>query len=106
MRRIGIRFIICLRRLFFLSYIFCSLFLNWFLTRIFQKHILPGRYSIYSKTYVIKWFLDALFSLSLNVIKPIFATVFISWIYKSLGAKVGKNTEISTATNVTHSLLK
>jgi non-ribosomal peptide synthetase-like protein len=68
--------------------------------------MLPGRYSIYSKTYVIKWFLDALFSLSLNVIKPIFATVFISWIYKALGSKVGKNTEISTASNVTHSLFE
>lgn len=92
--------------IFSFIYILLFIFELVFLTRIFQKHILPGRYSIYSKTYVIKWFLDALFSLSLNVIKPIFATVFISWIYKSLGAKVGKNTEISTATNVTHSLFE
>ena len=90
------------------SFIYILLFICElvFLTRIFQKNMLPGRYSIYSKTYVIKWFLDALFSLSLNVIKPIFATVFISWIYKALGAKVGKNTEISTASNVTHSLFE
>jgi len=92
--------------IFSLIYILLFIFELVFLTRIFQKSILPGRYSIYSKTYAIKWFLDALFSLSLNVIKPIFATVFISWIYKSLGAKVGKNTEISTATNVTHSLFE
>lgn len=90
------------------SFIYILLFILElvFLTRIFQKYIRPGRISIYSKTYLIKWFLDALFSLSLNVIKPIFATVFISWIYKALGAKVGKNTEISTATNVTHSLFE
>ncbi|NBW02677.1 MAG: hypothetical protein EBR87_03020, partial [Cytophagia bacterium] len=92
--------------IFSFIYILLFIFELVFLTRIFQKYILAGRYSIYSKTYVIKWFLDALFSLSLNVIKPIFATVFISWIYKSLGAKVGKNTEISTATNVTHSLFE
>ncbi|MCX6194673.1 MAG: DapH/DapD/GlmU-related protein, partial [Cytophagales bacterium] len=76
------------------------------LTRIFQKDLQPGNYSIYSKTYLKKWFLDQLFSLSLLVIKPLFATVFISRIYRALGAKVGRNTEISTATNVTHSLLK
>jgi acyl-coenzyme A synthetase/AMP-(fatty) acid ligase/acetyltransferase-like isoleucine patch superfamily enzyme len=92
--------------IFSFIYILLFIFELVFLTRIFQKNILPGRYSIYSKTYVIKWFLDALFSLSLNVIKPIFATVFISWIYKALGAKVGKNTEISTASNVTHSLFE
>jgi non-ribosomal peptide synthetase-like protein len=92
--------------IFSFIYILLFIFELVFLTRLFQKNVLPGRYSIYSKTYVIKWFLDALFSLSLNVIKPIFATVFISWIYKSLGAKVGKNTEISTATNVTHSLFE
>lgn len=92
--------------IFSFMYILLFIFELVCLTRIFQKNILPGRYSIYSKTYVIKWFLDALFSLSLNVIKPIFATVFISWIYKGLGAKVGKNTEISTATNVSHSLFE
>ena len=76
------------------------------LTRIFQKDLRPGNYSIYSKTYIKKWFLDQLFSLSLLVLKPLFATVFISRIYRAMGAKVGRNTEISTATNVTHSLLK
>ncbi len=77
-----------------------------FLTRIFQKEIQPGHYSIYSRVYVKKWFSEQLFSLSLLVIKPIFATVFISRIYRALGAKVGLNTEISTATNVSHSLLQ
>ena len=75
------------------------------LTRIFQNGVKPGQYSIYSRVYVKKWFTDQLFSLSLLVIKPIFATVFISWVYRALGAKVGNNTEISTATNVSHSLL-
>jgi len=75
-------------------------------TRLLQRNLKAGQYSIYSKTYLKKWFLDQLFSLSLQVIKPIFATVFISSLYRALGAKVGKNTEISTATNVTHSLFE
>jgi len=34
-----------------------------------------------------------------------FATIYIPPIYRALGAKVGRNTEISNASNVTHHLL-
>ena len=76
------------------------------LTRFFQKSVKRGNYSIYSSTYLKKWFLDQLFSLSLTVIKPLFATIYISSLYRAMGAKVGNNTEISTATNVTHALFE
>ena len=55
--------------------------------------------------YVRKWFADQLMSLSLIVLHPIYATVYISLLFRALGAKVGKNTEISTASSVTHPLL-
>src|SRR6201985_3328311 len=45
-------------------------------------------------------------SLSLIVLHPIYATVFVSVFFRALGAKVGKNTEISTASSVTHPLLE
>ncbi len=92
--------------IFALMYIILFLGEVILLTRIFQKDLTPGQYSIYNPVYVKKWFTDQLFSLSLLVIKPIFATVYISWVYRALGAKVGDNTEISTATNVSHSLLE
>jgi len=76
------------------------------LTRLFNRKIKEGTYSIYSNTYINKWFSDQLFSLLLLVIKPIFATVYINKIYRLLGAKVGKNTEISNASNVSHHLLE
>lgn len=92
--------------IFAFTYILLFLFEVILLTRIFQKEAKPGQYSIYSPVYVKKWFTDQLFSLSLFVIKPIFATVFISWVYRALGSRVGRHTEISTATNVSHSLLE
>lgn len=76
------------------------------LSLLFRNNIKVGKYSIYSRIYLKKWFLEQLFSLLLIVIKPIFATVYIKTIYRALGAKVGKNTEISNASNVCHHLLE
>jgi non-ribosomal peptide synthetase-like protein len=75
-------------------------------TRILQRGIKPGKYSVYSPFYVRKWLADQLMSLSLIVMHPIYATVYVSKFFRALGAKVGKNTEISTASNVTHPLFE
>ncbi|MGI4021165.1 MAG: Pls/PosA family non-ribosomal peptide synthetase [Janthinobacterium lividum] len=76
------------------------------LTRLLQRNIKPGTYPIYSGFYLRKWFADQLMSLSLIVLHPIYATVYIRTFFRALGAKIGKNTEISTASSVTHPLLK
>jgi len=76
------------------------------LTRLLQRGIKPGKYSVYSLFYVRKWFADQLMSLSLIVMHPIYATVYVATYFRMLGAKIGKNTEISTASSVTHPLLE
>ncbi len=76
------------------------------LTRLLQRNIKPGKFPIYSLFYVRKWFADQLLSLSLIVLHPIYATVFVSRFFRALGAKIGKDTEISTASSVTHPLLE
>jgi len=76
------------------------------LTRLLQRNIKPGKYPIYSMFYVRKWFADQLMSLSLIVLHPIYATVFVAGFFRALGAKIGKDTEISTASSVTHPLLQ
>ncbi len=76
------------------------------LTRILQKGLREGKYPVYSTAYVRKWFADQLMSLCLIVLHPIYATVFVSTFFRLLGAKVGKNTEVSTASSVTHPLLE
>ncbi len=89
-----------------LSYIIIFSVVTIVLTRLLQWGIKPGKYPIYSGFYLRKWFADQLMSLSLIVLHPIYATVFISLWFRALGAKVGKNTEISTASSVTHPLLE
>src|SRR6201986_4711181 len=76
------------------------------LTRWLQRNIQPGKYPVYSMLYVRKWFADQLMSLSLIVLHPIYATVYVASFFRALGAKIGKNTEISTASSVTHPLLE
>jgi len=88
-----------------LSYIIVFTLVTVVLTRLLQWGIKPGKYPIYSWFYVRKWFADQLMSLSLIVLHPIYATVYISLLFRALGARVGKNTEISTASSVTHPLL-
>lgn len=88
-----------------LSYIIIFTFVTVVLTRLLQWGIKPGKFPIYSWFYVRKWFADQLMTLSLIVLHPIYATVYISLLFRALGAKVGKNTEISTASSVTHPLL-
>ncbi len=88
-----------------LSYIIVFTLVTVVLTRLLQWGIKPGKYPIYSMFYVRKWFADQLMTLSLIVLHPIYATVYISLLFRALGAKVGRNTEISTASSVTHPLL-
>jgi non-ribosomal peptide synthetase-like protein len=89
-----------------LCYIIVFSLVTIVLTRLLHIGIKPGRYPIYSMFYVRKWFADQLMTLSLIVLHPIYATVYISLLFRALGAKVGRNTEISTASSVTHPLLE
>lgn len=76
------------------------------LSRLLVSGIKPGTYPLHSRTYVRKWLSDQLIAVALIVLHPIYATVFISFFFRLLGAKIGKNTEISTASNVTHTMLE
>lgn len=76
------------------------------LSRLLLWNIKPGVYPVYSAVYVRKWLSDQLISVALIVLHPIYATVYVSAFFRMLGAKIGKYTEISTASNVTHTMLE
>ena len=65
----------------------------------------PGRYPIHSLFYVRKWFVDHLMDLSLDFLGPLYASVYLEPWFKLLGAKLGKQAEISTAGAVSPDLL-
>jgi amino acid adenylation domain len=75
------------------------------LSRLLMRDVRPGSYSVYSGPYWRKWLADTLFNVALTGLHPLFATVYIGSFYRWLGARVGAGAEISTASNVTHTML-
>ena len=57
-------------------------------TRLLNHNIKPGRYSIYSIRYVRKWLSDQFMTLSLIVMHPIFASIYVSTFFRLLPAKI------------------
>lgn len=91
-----------------LSTIYILLFIGVvsIITRLLQYKMEPGIYPVYSFIYYKKWIKDQIFNLSLTIVHPLFASIYISKFYRMMGAKVGKNSEISTASDVSHHLLE
>lgn len=88
------------------SYVLIFILQTVVLTRLLQRGIEPGIYPVHSRIYIRKWLSEQLMALSLIVVHPIYATVYVSAMFRALGARVGRNTEISTANNVTHPMFE
>ena len=75
------------------------------LSRWLMRDVRAGSYSVYSGPYWRKWLADTLFNVALVSLHPLFATVYVGSFYRRLGARIGRRAEISTASNVTHTML-
>lgn len=71
----------------------------------FLPRLQPGRSAVHSNTYCKKWLVSHIQESSLNVLHGIYATVFAPFWYRLLGAKVGRDAEISTALGVVPDML-
>ncbi|MEX5744057.1 Pls/PosA family non-ribosomal peptide synthetase [Massilia sp. X63] len=71
----------------------------------FLPRIRPGRWAVHSNTYCRKWLVSHIQESSLNVLHGIYATVFAPAWYRLLGARVGRDAEISTALGVVPDML-
>jgi non-ribosomal peptide synthetase-like protein len=65
----------------------------------------PGRYPLHSFYYLRKWFVDQTLDLSLDILGPLYASVYLTPWYKLLGAKLGYGAEVSTASFISPDLL-
>ena len=73
--------------------------------RILLGHVTPGRYSVYSGFFLRKWFVDSLMQMGLELLHPLYATLYLPFWFRLLGAKLGKRVEISTVAFITPELL-
>lgn len=64
-----------------------------------------GRYPLHSFFYLRKWFVDQTLHLSLDVLGPLYASLYLPPWYRLLGAKLGKDVEVSTASFISPDLL-
>ena len=64
-----------------------------------------GRHALPSFYYLRKWFVDQTMDLSLDILGPLYASVYLTPWYKLLGAKLGKGAEVSTASFISPDLL-
>ena len=74
------------------------------ISSVIRKVALPrletGRYAVHGGTYYRKWFASQILETSLQTLHGLFATIYAPTWFRMLGAKVGKNTEISTPNGV------
>lgn len=73
--------------------------------RLILPQVQAGTYSVHGKVYYQKWFATQILETSLQTLRGLFATVYAPSWFRLLGAKVGKDAEISTATGVVPELL-
>jgi non-ribosomal peptide synthetase-like protein len=66
----------------------------------------PGSWPVHSRVYLEKWLVNQIQENSLQVLHGVYATVFSPFWYRLLGAKVGRDTEISTAQGVVPDMLE
>lgn len=64
-----------------------------------------GRYPLRSIFYLRKWIFDKLMEASIDMLRTLYATLYINPWYRLLGVKVGKAAEISTASFILPDLL-
>ncbi len=88
-----------------LLYVLIFIFQTSWVTRGLMRNVKAGTYDVYSSVFLKKWVCDQLYSISLVVLHPLYASVFVSQYFRLLGAKVGVRAEISTAGNITPHLL-
>ena len=65
-----------------------------------------GTHGTASLFFLRKWTVDRLLDMSLVVLHPFYASLYVRPLFRALGAKVGRGAEISTAASVTHDLLE
>ena len=69
------------------------------------QRVKPGTYRVHGSFYIRSWLVEQLYSLSLDLTAQLRATIYLAPWYKALGAKLGRNVELSTANTPTPDLL-
>ena len=73
---------------------------------ILVGRIRPGRHPLLGSFYVRWWLMDKFMQLSLDIVHPLYATVYLNPWYRLLGVKIGRRAEVSTASSISPDLVE
>ena len=85
--------------------IVCTALLSAGIRWLVLPRLKAGRWPVHSRIYCGKWLVNQIQESSLAVMHGVYATVFAPFWYRLLGAKVGRDAEISTALGVVPDML-
>ncbi|KAF7198170.1 Linear gramicidin synthase subunit B [Pseudocercospora fuligena] len=73
---------------------------------IFLGRLKEGTYKVYSFWFLRKWFIERVMDLALDILHPVFASLYVVPFLRALGVKIGKRAEVSTARGLQFELLE
>ena len=73
---------------------------------IFVGRVRPARFKVFSVAYLRHWLVDKLMELSLDILSPLYATIYLNPWYRLLGVQLGPRAEISTAGSIGFDVLR
>jgi non-ribosomal peptide synthetase-like protein len=85
--------------------IICTVLLSVGIRWTILPRLKPGSWPVHSNMYCRKWLVNQIQEASLNVLHGVYATIYSSLWYRLLGAKVGRDAEISSAMGVVPDML-
>ena len=85
--------------------ILCTALLSASIRWIFLPRLKPGSWPVHSNLYCAKWLVNQIQESSLAVLHGVYATVYAPFWYRLLGAKVGRDAEISSALGLVPDML-
>lgn len=86
--------------------IVCTVLLSALLRWTLLPRLRKGRWSVHSSVYYARWLVNQIQESSLIVLHGVYATVYAPFWYRLMGAKVGREAEISTATGLVPDVLE
>lgn len=85
--------------------IICTALISAALRWAVLMRLKAGSWPVHSNVYCRRWLVNQIQESSLNILHGVYATVYAPYWYRLLGAKVGRDAEISTAQGVVPDLL-
>ena len=85
--------------------IVCTAFISAALRWVVLMRLKAGSWPVHSNIYCRRWLVNQIQESSLNILHGVYATIYAPYWYRLLGAKVGRDAEISTAQGVVPDLL-